>query len=174
MLTTIAILVGAGIVLLALEVILPGAVMGIAGGIALFAALIATFASEEMTNYGAGTRLGIAGGIIGITILFLVLWMKNFHRLPWIGKYILTAEIPNPDKIINPENLLGAVGKARTDLRPAGQAIIEGKRLEVFAESGMIAHGRTISVVRIDGYRIIVREVITVEEEMTAMPDATA
>ena len=173
MLTTIALLVGAGIVLLALEVILPGAIMGIAGGIALLTALVLTFASDELATYGAGARLGIAGGIIGITALFLVLWMKNFHRLPFIGNYILKTKVSNPERLGEDElkSLIGAIGKARTDLRPAGQAIIHGERMEVFAERGMIAHGRSISVVKIDGYRIIVRENASVPEEISPLAE---
>ncbi len=57
----------------------------------------------------------------------------------------------------HPSALLGHQGIAHTVLRPSGTAIIEGNRLDVVAESGMIEKGSAITVVAIEGTRIIVR-----------------
>ena len=155
MISTVVILVCLGIFMLALEVILPGGILGICGGLSLVAAIIMTFLIDELDPYGMGVRLAIAGSIAGVSIALLVLWMKNFHRMPYISKYLLKAEAgatPKPET-----GLLGLAGVARSDLRPTGIAIIGGKRLDVVAESGLIAHGSPITVVKVDGFRVVVR-----------------
>jgi len=44
-------------------------------------------------------------------------------------------------------------------LRPAGVAEIEGQRLDVVSEGGMIEPGASIQVIGVDGTRIVVRKV---------------
>ena len=55
--------------------------------------------------------------------------------------------------------LVGSEGVAQTVLRPSGMAVIDGNRLDVDAESGMIAAGSPIKVVAVEGTRIVVRQV---------------
>jgi membrane-bound serine protease (ClpP class) len=55
--------------------------------------------------------------------------------------------------------LIGAMGVALTDLRPIGSARIEGERLEVLAEGGVIDAGTRVRVTRVDGTQIKVRAV---------------
>jgi membrane-bound serine protease (ClpP class) len=54
--------------------------------------------------------------------------------------------------------LVGRAGVAQTVLRPSGMAVIDGNRLDVVAESGMIAAGNAIKVVAVEGTRVIVRK----------------
>jgi len=155
MISTVVILVCVGVFMLALEVILPGGILGVCGGLCLVAAIVMTFLIDELDPYGMGARFAIAGTIAAGSITLLVLWMKNFHRMPLISKYILDAEIgssPVPEV-----GLLGREGIARSDLRPSGSAVIDGKRLEVTAESGLIPSGTPITVVKVDGFRVVVR-----------------
>ena len=167
----IAILAGVGLLLLALEVILPGAILGIAGVCALILSLVMIFTSSEMDTYGISEKLAFAGGIVVVAVLFIVLWLRYFEKLPFLRNYVLNSVIKSPDKIESPESLVGKMGKTRTSLRPAGQAIIDSKRLEVFAENGIIQHNRTICVVKVDGFRIIVREIVTPLEELVPVSD---
>ena len=166
MISSVIILVCVGIFMLALEVILPGAVLGICGALCLVATIIMTFLIDELEPYGMGARLAIAGTIAGGSIVLLVLWMKNFHRMPFISKYILNAEsgaMPRPET-----GLLGLRGVARSDLRPSGIAVIDGKRLDVVAESGLIARGSAVTVVKVDGFRVVVRA--TTSETTAPLP----
>lgn len=155
MISTVVILVCLGIFMLALEVILPGGILGICGGLSLVAAIIMTFLIDELDPYGMGVRLAIAGTIAGGSIGLLVLWMKNFHRMPFISEYILSAEAGESPRPAT--SLLGLSGVARSDLRPSGIAVIDGKRLDVVAESGLIAQGSAITVIKVDGFRVVVR-----------------
>jgi membrane-bound serine protease (ClpP class) len=155
MISTVIILVCLGIFMLALEVILPGGILGICGGLCLVGAMIMTFLVDELDPYGMGARLAIAGVIGAGSMTLLVLWMKNFHRMPFISHYILDAKAGESPRAES--NLLGLTGVARSDLRPTGTAMIDGKRLEVVAEAGLIAHGSPVTVVKVDGFRIVVR-----------------
>jgi membrane-bound serine protease (ClpP class) len=47
---------------------------------------------------------------------------------------------------------------AHTVLRPAGVAVIDGQRLDVVAESGMIESGSPIKIVDVNENRLVVRK----------------
>ncbi|HUF13847.1 MAG TPA: NfeD family protein [Longimicrobiales bacterium] len=53
--------------------------------------------------------------------------------------------------------LLGAIGVAATDLRPAGAGVFGDERLDVVAEAGFIPAGTRISIISSEGYRLVVR-----------------
>jgi membrane-bound ClpP family serine protease len=57
------------------------------------------------------------------------------------------------------EYLMGKTGVASSFLRPAGVAAIDGKRIDVTAEAEFIAEGTRVEVVRVDGIKVVVREV---------------
>ncbi len=172
MITTIIILVCFGVAMLALEVILPGGIMGFGGVLALVAAIIVTFVTDELDSHPFGTRIAIAAGIGGLTLGILIVWLKHFDRLPFIRKHILDTDIPKLDHPEDPNELLDKVGVAKTDLRPAGTGVFDRKKMEVFAESGMIRHGSDIVIVKVDGFRIVVREVETAPVDIPAAESA--
>lgn len=56
-------------------------------------------------------------------------------------------------------SLIDREGDVLTDLRPAGTVLIDGKRVECLAESGMIRAGQRVRVVAVDGIQVKVRPV---------------
>lgn len=66
--------------------------------------------------------------------------------------------VPDPMEEIR-HALLGAVGVAMTDLRPVGTVRIEGERIEVLAEGGMIEAGQKVRITAVEGNQIKVRAV---------------
>jgi membrane-bound serine protease (ClpP class) len=54
-------------------------------------------------------------------------------------------------------DLVGRVGEALTDLRPAGKIIIDGQRHEATSEREFIAHGSRVRVIGRDGPALVVR-----------------
>ena len=54
---------------------------------------------------------------------------------------------------------VGKTGVTDTPLRPAGHAEFDGVRLSVVSEGEFIEAGRTVTVERVEGNRIVVREV---------------
>ena len=71
--------------------------------------------------------------------------------------YAVTAEGGTEEEEMLP--LVGKEGVAQSDLRPAGVAIIDGERIDVVTEGGMIDAGARIKVVDVEGNRIVVRRV---------------
>jgi membrane-bound ClpP family serine protease len=57
------------------------------------------------------------------------------------------------------EELVGQRGRAITDLRPSGTALIGQERIDVVSESAWIEEGTEVEVVSAEGYRHVVRPV---------------
>jgi membrane-bound serine protease (ClpP class) len=57
----------------------------------------------------------------------------------------------------------GKEGVALTPLRPAGSAEIEGHRLDVVTAGEFISTGARIKVVKVEGTRVVVKEIAVVE-----------
>jgi len=57
------------------------------------------------------------------------------------------------------EQFIGQVGVSLSPLRPAGIAQIDDNRLDVVAEGEFIEQNSEIKVVKVEGYKIIVRQV---------------
>lgn len=148
------ILSACGLALVLIEVFMPGAILGIVGGLLLFAAGITAFVA-----YGPMGGLWASLGLMVCSVLILLLW---FRILPssMIGKAI-TLEEKNDGKVgaADQSALIGARGKALCALRPAGIAQIAGARRDVWAESSWVDEGQLVQVVKIDANRIVVREV---------------
>ena len=163
-------LAGVGLVLLALEIIvLPGfGIAGILGIVALLAALV-------LSLVGSGDRSEIilmAAGRVVFALLAAVvlsLLVLRFHRhLPFGRRLILETGLGTGHRYGSaPDSDLrwqGRVGRTLSMLRPAGIAEIDGERLDVVSEGDLIDANETIVVTRVDGNRIVVRQVTNSKE----------
>ena len=144
----VIILLVAGTVLLMLETVLPGVIVGLCGLTCWMAAVAVAF---QRTENGPWVLLFVmAGGGIGT-----VLWFKYFPRTRYAQSLMLKNTIagePEAD-----QSLLDQVGVAHSDLRPSGVATINDRRMDVLAEGGLIEAGTEIKVVEVTGLRVVVR-----------------
>lgn len=151
--TLIMVLFAAGIVLLALEVVVPGAVLGIIGGIAMACGCVAAF----MTY---GTNGGIIAAITAIVLVALTICTE----LLWLPKSRLARRITidtTVDGVSQPplaksSDIVGCEAIAETTLAPSGYVRVGDRRLEAFSESGFIKAGEKLRVVGLDNFRVIV------------------
>jgi membrane-bound serine protease (ClpP class) len=153
-----------GVVLLGVELlVIPGfGVAGIAGILALVGGL-------GMALVGAGaTAAAIVGalGRVAISVLLalgagLVL-LRFLPHLPFGRRLVLDTEMragsgyssePSAD-----HQALGRSGTALSPLRPSGVAEIDGARVDVVSDGRFIDAGAAVEVIRVDGNRIVVRE----------------
>ncbi len=61
-------------------------------------------------------------------------------------------------------SLTGATGRAVSDLRPGGFALIDGRRLDVITQGDFIADGEPVEIILDEGYRRVVRRLEPGEE----------
>jgi membrane-bound serine protease (ClpP class) len=144
-----------GIILILLELFLPGGILGILGLIAIIASFF--FASYDLTHMA----ISLAIAIILTVILAIVLYKFVGYR-GTLGRIIL-KDATSADKGYNSYNerghLLGLEGEAFTDLRPSGTAVFAEDRIDVVTEGSYIAKGSKVKIIKLEGARVIVREI---------------
>jgi membrane-bound ClpP family serine protease len=151
--TLIILLFAIGILLIAVEVIVPGAILGSIGGVLMFAGCVLAF-----INYGTGG--GIAALLTAFVIAGLALFLE-FRYLPKtkLGKRaFLTKEITAVSAAVGNEarELIGKSAEAVTMLSPSGYVSVDGQRYEAFCQSGQAPAGSTLEIIGADNFRLIV------------------
>ena len=142
-----------GVLLLAGEVFMPGAVLGIIGGLCMAAGCVISF-----------IQLGTGGGTVATVVALVLLALTLYAELVWLpktkfGKRLVvhstvgaTSQPPLADK----ESVVGKAAEAVTPLVPSGYVLVEGRRYEAFSQSGHAAKGAQLRVVGLDNFRLIV------------------
>jgi membrane-bound serine protease (ClpP class) len=159
-------LLAGGIIFLALEMfVLPG--FGVAGVAGVFAILAAIYLSM-VTQMSTGADYAQAFGVLSVSIIVVIL--AGWALLRHLGRRSGTArsgimlgnatsrETGYFSSAVRAE-LVGTVGVALTDLRPAGAGRFGGERIDVVSDANWIEAGTPIRVVRSDGYRHVVEPV---------------
>lgn len=151
--TTIVVLFLAGILLLAIEVFVPGMIVGIIGGLAILAGVITAF-----SLYGAeGGIVALLGGglLLGITfyVEFMVLPKTRFARKLSMGT---TVDGTSQPAVADLAAVLDQQGETVTPLSPSGYIHLQGRRYEAFSQSGYLAKGIPVRVTGLDNFRLIV------------------
>lgn len=163
-----------GVVLLVIEIfVIPG--FGITGitGIALVVVglflgmqdfIVPDFSSPlDMELFK--TNVIVLGLALAGLVVAMALLAKFLPSTPFLKGIILTSQGPEGELrasgTIEPKGLvaLGATGKTISRLRPAGRAAFGEKFLDVVAEGQFIGQGVSVEVIKIQGNRIVVREV---------------
>lgn len=147
----IIVLAVVGFLMLAAEVFVPGMVLGILGGLCLAACVALCYAA-----YGPLLGTMAFAALAVLLIAGFIFWLNFFPATP-IGKKLLLKKSLPPDNSAAAVRILGVTGEALTPLRPAGTALIAGRRVDVVAESGLIEPGQKIEVVFQEGLRVVVR-----------------
>lgn len=144
-----------GIVLILLELVLPGGIIGIFG----FAAFMASFflAAENFVYMGISLLIAFL-----ISILAAMVMIRVYDKKMKFFKKLILTDSTNTESgyVSNPNRteLLGALGLALTDLRPSGTISIGEERIDVVSEGGFIKKGVQVKIIKTEGSRIVVRE----------------
>jgi len=149
----VVLFISLGFILLFLELFTPG--FGLAG---VSGALLLLFGC-----YLAYVKLSVFWGILTslISLLTVISFFKIFSRSPIWKKIRLDSKQSKDNGFVSGTDLaylLNKTGTALSALRPSGIAMIEGKRLDVTAESLFIEKDRKIKVIKVEGNRVIVKE----------------
>ena len=163
-----------GLILLGLEIlVIPGfGVAGIAGISLIFASFVLTtinnvnfdFSNTQSADLNVALTK-VVSALFGFIILML-LFGGSFVNSPLFRKLALQTTLegkatPLDNKKDSDNNLIGAIGKTITDLKPHGKIEILGKQYEGMARSGFIESNQSIKIVEIRGgdYLVVKHEV---------------
>lgn len=156
-----------GVVLLILEIfVIPGfGIPGIVGILlvigSLFLGLISDFpiVSWDLVE-DAIIQLATVFVITGVLIFVL---SKILPQSAFFNRLILVDEIKEQSGYSSKEtlkHLIGIEGKALTDLRPAGTAILNDERIDVVTEGDYVSHDSEIKVIKVEGSKVVVAKKI--------------
>jgi membrane-bound serine protease (ClpP class) len=146
------ILISLGIILLMIEVFMPGAIFGILGILCLLGSIFVAW-NEQGMSYAI--YLFLVETVL--VIMGFYFWLKIFPKTPFAKFFILTSA--STDNAVDYSTLLNQEGVALSYLRPSGTATIGNQRVDVISEGDFIEKGQPLKVVKIEGNRILVQKI---------------
>lgn len=145
-----------GLLLVALEIFAPG--FGIPGIAGTFLLIFGVVLAARTVMEGLVLIL-ILLAVIGI--IFIGVWRSVTRGK--LGKTVILKDSLNKKGGFSGTNdwngFLGREGVAVTTLRPAGAVEFDGVKLDVVSEGEFIRQGAKVRVLKVEGRRIIVREI---------------
>jgi membrane-bound ClpP family serine protease len=163
-----------GLLLIGLEIFfLPGmAVFGISGVVLVVGSLVlvtldkAPATTRDWLDLGKTLTMYTLSLVAAIVGAFFI--ARYLPQIPYANRLMLMpppAEEPGQPAGGKPAGseaslaLLGAIGEAATNLRPAGKARFGEDFLDVVAEGSYVNAGQRVQVIEIEGNRIVVKEI---------------
>jgi len=142
-----------GLVFLFFEVLTPGPVFGILGGMTLIGGVF-----EAAIKYGG--MGGLVAGVIAIAAVCATLYAE----LVWLPKTRFaqkfsvhsTSGTTIVQQKVDAGAVIGKPAEAVTTLAPSGYVLVDGRRYEAFCQSGLAARGSVLRVTGLDNFRLIV------------------
>jgi membrane-bound ClpP family serine protease len=151
--TPVLVLFAVGLVLLGFEVVVPGAIMGILGGLFLLGGVAVAFVQHGAE--GGLLAFGVALGAVAALVYF------EFRILPRtrVGKRMFlkaSIDATSQPAVAVSETVMGKPARAVTALSPTGLVEIEGRRYEARCDSGFADEGARLRVVRVESFQLVV------------------
>jgi len=142
-----------GLLMVCLEIFIPGGLVGTLGAFALIASIVIAF-SREGTAFGMYWLVGV----LIVTLLGVFLSIKWLPRSPAGKRLFLNSSEAGYSSADNKlKALLGKTGKSVSYLRPSGLADIDGERVDVVTGGEFIPRGTEVEVIEVGGNRVVVR-----------------
>lgn len=141
-----------GVLLLAGEVFVPGAILGIIGAICMLVGCVLSFG-----------QFGASGGILATGVAVVLLGLMLYIELIWlpktrVGKKMIvqsTVSATSQPPLAELNAVVGKTAEALTPLVPSGYVLVDGRRYEGFSQSGHVAKGAMMRVTGLDNFRLI-------------------
>lgn len=142
----------AAVVLVAVELLVPGGILGLLGGLCLVAGVITAFV--QLGSAGGSVATGIAF-VIGAVTLYLEFVLLPKSRLA--RKFSMTDTVSGRSQPeVADRGVIGRDAVAVTTLAPSGYVELDGRRYEAFCQSGHVAVGARLRIVDLDNFRLVV------------------
>ena len=145
-----------GALLLAGEVFVPGAILGVIGAVCMFTGCGLSF-----------LKFGASGGLLATAIALALLGLMLYVELVWLpktrfGKRLIVqskVDATTQPPLAESAEVVGKAAEAVTPLVPSGYVLVDGRRYEAFSQSGHVTKGEVLRVVGLDNFRLIVTKV---------------
>lgn len=148
-------LVALGLLLIFIEFFLPGAIMGIAGGIIILYSIV-LFATQNHSPFEVLLFIMFVLVSLGFLIAFTlrkIPKMKNGFSI-----YLKTDQEGYVASTFDPK-LIGKHAKVVADLKPSGHILIDGVQYQASSQGEYITEGKEVAVIEGRGAYLIVKEI---------------
>jgi len=146
-----------GLIAIVCEIFIPGGVVGAIGILLLITGVVFSF------KYFGGTG-GVAALIVALFFgpMVWIFGLGFFPKSP-LGKVMMLKTAAKPEAGWKPfdaqnQELVGAEGVTKSNLRPSGIAEINGQRHQVVTQGESVEENTRIKVIKVEGNQIIVRK----------------
>ena len=144
-----------GVGLIVAEVFLAGGIAGILGASSIIGGII--LAGGNPMRMGISVLIALAIAAVG-TVIMIKFFGKKLHLLNKVVLMDATDTESGYVSNVNRTELVGRVAKTSTPLRPSGTIELEGERIDVVSEGSYIDRGKNVTIVKVEGSRVVVRE----------------
>ena len=142
------------LILVALEVFLPGGVLGLAAVLCL---LIASYLS--LTDYGVFAAAMVFFGTVFASLALAVCQFHFLAKTAYGQKLFLRKSVEGRTERENGhDGMIGMSGETLTRLNPTGMILINGKNYEAFSRDGYIAKNESVRVIGRDNFQLIIQK----------------
>ena len=155
--------VGLGLLLVEVIVIPGFGIAGLAGvGLMLGSLVVTQLGDFQLWNVDeiAAVIVRLSASMVGAFVLSLVM-LRSLPRMASFNRLVLETETRASEGYVSSsraENeLLGKEGVTVSELRPAGIALIDGRRTDVVTDGEFVAVNQAVEVVEVSGNRVVVR-----------------
>ncbi|MGB0414547.1 MAG: NfeD family protein [Coraliomargarita sp.] len=142
------------LILVALEVFLPGGVLGVAAVVTLLVASYLTY-----VDYGLFQALMVFFGTVFASLALAIAQFSFLAKTSYGQKLFLRKSVEgrtNSDK--GHDAIVGKSGQTLTRLNPTGMVLINGKNYEAFSRDGYIGKNESVRVIARDNFKLIIQK----------------
>jgi len=147
----------AGVIMI-LELFIPShGVLSLAAAACLIYGIVNCFLVSQWLGFVVTivTAAALPVFIVAMVRIWPNTWIGQRVAIKTAQKAIPGESIPDVNKL---DKLIGQVGEAITDLRPVGAVMFGADRIDCVAETGQIKKGFKVTVIHVEGVRVVVRE----------------
>ena len=144
-----------GVILVAVEMLLPTIGLMAALGVAVMLYSVVLALGGDINALYA---LFIA--LVAAALIFAAI-VKHLPSSRLWNKFVLTDRSSRERGFVSSDeksDLVGKTGQVLTELRPSGSALIDNTPVDVVSEGAYIEKGETVSVISVNGSRVLVRK----------------
>ncbi|MBZ5201294.1 hypothetical protein HU147_08715 [Planomicrobium chinense] len=155
-------LVVIGLGLLFTEFLIPGGILGILG---ITSILVSVFlAGGSLMSTAISIFIALIAATAGMVII-----VKFFGKRPQLFKRLILTDATDTKSgyvsAVNRPELIGQIAVTATALRPSGTIVLGDERIDAVSEGRFIDPKKQVKIIKVEGSRIVVRELEKQEEE---------